>query len=364
MFFAAWCRPDQKHTVEVMALLRRDGAVQLATENAVLAAWSPACLVREGPRANAFAASDRAGACLPGHPNARLDREKLLVTAGPLPQYPVYYAVTEGGGRLIASSQLGPLASLFPSASIDARRLAMLIAYGTETDTDRTVYAGILRLRPCETIVAERDGLRITRDFPRLAGAYRKGNPQDLAVELRDRLEGAVARATSGADRIAVLVSGGLDSSGVLALASAVCREVPGKTLDAISVQYAGPGDDRPYFTELTTALGLAPIRLRPQDAAPWFGQSLCMDAQPGNLASTCLFLLQGAKAVEREADVVLTGVSGDKISGGLFPFAGFTQLARRGRLLSAVNGALRLRLPWQMDPLLRARYVLSPLIP
>jgi asparagine synthetase B (glutamine-hydrolysing) len=364
MFFAFWCSPSRPLADVVSARVDRPGAVRVGGSNAGIAAWPPARLVQHGRIVTAHAAFDPSGGSLPGHPSAQLDERTLTIAAGPLPQYPLYYTITAGRDHIVACSQLEPLARLFPDAPLDAHRLVSLIAYGDDTDSSATVYAGIRRMRPGETIVAEGNLVRVVRDFPRIGLRYRTGKVQDLAAELRYRLGAAVERATRGAKRVAVFASGGLDSSGVLALAAAQCRGLPAKAVDAISVQYAGPGDDRPYFAELTVSLGIDPLLLRPQEAAPWFRRSLCMDGQPGNLASTCLFLLQGARAVERGADVVLTGVGGDSICGGLLPFSPFANWTREGRVLAAINGALRLRIPWPMGPWLRMRYALSPLVP
>jgi asparagine synthase (glutamine-hydrolysing) len=367
VFFAVWWRGERRLpslASRVEALLQRSGRVLVEEANAAVAAWPPGRIKRAGGLTIASAASTRSGGSLPGHPSVRLEGHVLVIAAGPLPQYPAYYAVAEDGSYLLACSQLGQLVTLLPTAPLNAQRLVSLIAYGFDTDTDATPYVGIRRLRPSETIVGDRDGLRVSREFPRIAGRYRVGNPKDLAVELRQRLDAAVKRAIGDADRVAVFVSGGLDSSGVLALAAADCRGAPDKELDAISIEFAGPGDDRPHFAQLVSLLGLAPVRLRPQDAAPLFRQSMCADAQPNTVAAAPLDLLQCVTAIERRADVVMTGVYGDVICGGLHPFVGFTQQARRGHFLTAVNGALRLPLPWHVGPLLRLRYALSPLIP
>ena len=365
MFFACWWRRGQPLSpslaAQITALSRGPGVVCAHGENTSLAARRPAWIAWEGPTATAHAVSPRSGA---RHPLVRLEDNVLTIAAGSLPEYPLYYAVAGDGSHLLACSQMTPLAGLFPTAALDAQRLVSLMAYGLDTDTDRTVYAGIRRLRPCEKIVARGDELRVKRDFPCVAGKYRKGNPEDLAAELRQRLEASVERAMAGAERVAVFVSGGLDSSGVLALAASRCRQNSSRTLDAISVQYAGPGDDRPHFVELTTALGLTPVQLRPQDAAPWFRQSLCMDAQPSTLSSTVLFLAQATIAVDRGIEAVLTGAGGDSVCGGLLPFARFAQFARQAHVWAALSGAMRLQLPWRVDPLERARYVLSPLVP
>lgn len=366
MFLGVWWspgRPPSQHlAARVRAALEEPGAIRVEGPSTALAAWPPALLSRtEDGTATVHAASRTTNESLSGHPRVRLEQGSITVSAAPLPQYPVYYARGPSDEYLLICSRLEPLASLFPHAPLDAERLVSLMAWGVDLDTDATVFAGIRRLRSCETILATPDGVRLTRAFPHLAKTYRRGRVADLATEMRYRLDAAVERAIGDSRRVAVFVSGGLDSSGVLALAAARCRGASARELNAISIQCASPGDDRPYFNELMAALELTPIRLSAGEAGRWFRPSLCADAQPMVLSSTCLSMLLCATATDVNAEVVLSGVSGDTICGPV----SFAHLAKRGHLFAAMNAALRVRVPWPMSPLRRLReLVFSPLLP
>jgi asparagine synthase (glutamine-hydrolysing) len=242
-------------------------------------------------------------------------------------------------------------------------RRVVSIATGTlDADRGATVYAGIRRLLPCEVLSASPRGLRTERYLPRIGRRYRRGRVEDFAVELRDHLDAAVARAIGASRNVAVLASGGLDSSGLLALAAARLRGESPQALRAISLQSKGPGDDRPYFAQLVKALGVSPVHLFASDAGKWFRQSLCADGQPCAGLSTCLDLLFYATAANLGVDVTLCGSAGDSICGGPLPFA---QLARRGHVLAALNAALRVRVPWSITPWARVRSLLvRPFVP
>jgi asparagine synthase (glutamine-hydrolysing) len=249
----------------------------------------------------------------------------------------------------------------FPALALSARRLVSLAMWKQDVDPGATAYADIRRLRPCERIVAGPGGVRVERTAPRVGSEYRRGRPEDFAVELRERLDAAVGRCMSDAKRVAVFVSGGLDSSGVLALAAARCRGANDRELQALSFRFQGPGDDRPYLDALVDALGLVPLRLPVRDAAPWFWQSRCVDGQPGLLCTASLMMLLCAKAAKM--DVALTGVGGDLICGGPQPIP-FFQLVRRGHPAKAVTEALRFRVPWRSTPWSRVRqFVVGPLV-
>jgi hypothetical protein len=334
--------------------------------SATLAVWSPAHLERRGNAATAWAVSGGGGRPPPGHPSVRLEGETLILAAPPLPQYPLYYVRAQDDRYLLVSSHLGPLASLLPETPLNAQRIACILRWWAGlVDPDRggTVYTGIRRLLPSELLTAGPDGVHVERSLPRIGRSYRQGRVEDLAAELRDRLDAAVGRAIGSSARVAVLVSGGLDSSGILALAAARCRGATPRELSAISLQFKGPGDDRPYFAHLVEALGVTPVRLSASDAGKWFRQSLCADKQPScGRSGTYLEMLFYATVASLRADVALCGSAGDGICGGPLPFA---QLARRGHIIAALNGALRIRVPWPMTWSGRVRtLVLRPLLP
>jgi len=321
----------------------------------------PACLKREGSTAIAWAAANGAEAPPPGHPTVRLENDTLTVAAGPFPQYALYYSRSKDGDFVLVSSSLERLARLRPEGALRAQRLLSYILWtAADPEADATVYAEILRLRPCQTLVLGPD-VRSRRDVPRLGVTYRKAKPEDLAVELREHLDAAVARAITPARSVGVLASGGLDSSGVLATAAAQCSRTT-KALTALAVRFSGPGDDRPYLDELSSALNLIPVSLSAEDVGRWFLRSLCVDGQPAAVSTMSFDLALCSACTDRRLDVVLTGGSGDVICGGPIAFA---QLARRGHVVSALHRAVKMRVPWPTTAWGRMRsFVLSPLLP
>jgi asparagine synthetase B (glutamine-hydrolysing) len=369
MIFAVWWRPGRTAPEPLASRVQKvlDAADDRRSNGAStwVATWKPAHLEQEAEGSAVRAVVTSNGRVLRGHPSIRLEGEGLRLIAGPLPDYPAYYVRGPEDEYMVICSRLAPLARLFPRATLNAQRLVYIIRSSSpvsDPDPGSTVYSGLRRLRPCETLVATATGLRMERHLPPSAATYRHRTPEDLARELREQLDAAVGRAIGAAKRVAVFVSGGLDSSGVLALAAARSRGATPKELTALSAQFAAPGDDRPYFRELMDALGLEPVGRSARDAGKWFRHSLCSDGQPGPVSSTCLFMMLSAAAIECGADVALHGGLGDNILSGMVPFA---QLARRGRPVAAIAAALRARVPWPTTPWGRVRsLVLSPLLP
>jgi len=296
------------------------------------------------------------------HPRVEFGRHGTLsIEAGTFPQYPFYFTSMLDNRCLLACSRLAPLSDILQHAPIDAVRMIGVMSWPSDGDSDLTIYSGIKRLRPCERLIASRQGMCIQREFPRIGGSYRRGKPADLANELRCRLETSIERAIENTTRVGVFVSGGLDSSGVLALASRRPR-ISQHSIRAFSIICKTPGDDRPFFEEMIRSTGVGAERLFARDAGYWLRSSMCIDAQPAPPSSTCMSILLASAAARWNADVVLTGAGGDRVCGGVLPYA---QLARRGHVLRAACGALRVRTPWPMDSYRRLKsMVVSPLLP
>src|SRR5438477_489510 len=79
----------------------------------------------------------------------------------------------------------------------------------------------------------------------------RDGTPDELAEEVRTALRRAVSRSLEGTRRVAIQVGGGLDSSTILALAVAAARGAGHPEIEAITLSFASPGDDRPHLKQL-----------------------------------------------------------------------------------------------------------------
>jgi asparagine synthase (glutamine-hydrolysing) len=311
----------------------------------------------------AVAPDDTDDADDPCGPLIRLDERGLTCTVGPFPQYALYYYRAPDDSFFACSSSLELLVETFSSGRLNVERLANLLVWGTPfSDPAATPFREVRRVLPGEWIEVGPGGLRIERRIPRVGSSYIRASTQDLAQALREHLDQAVERAIGRARHVAVMAGGGLDSSGVLAVAVARCRGASRRELAALALDYAAPGDDRPYLAELSRALGLVPLRLKPSGAGPYFVRSLCLDAQPSMLATVPLSIQVQEAARNVGADVALSGVSGDTMLGGL-PYA-FALLAARGHPLRALAGALRVRLPWPTRPVRRVRdLVLSPVL-
>lgn len=166
------------------------------------------------------------------------------------------------------------------------------------------------------------------------------GSPEEARRALRARLEDSIRRAIGGARRVAVLCSGGLDSSAVLALAKDV-GDASGVSVFAVTLDYAADGDDRPYLDALVRALGVEAKRIEPEDGeahVPWDG----VDAAPLGWPTAAFEIAMLAVAKAEGAEIVLTGGGGDELWGGN-PRA-LARLLGRGEIGRALGAARALR--------------------
>jgi asparagine synthase (glutamine-hydrolysing) len=119
-----------------------------------------------------------------------------------------------------------------------------------------TLFAGVRRLDPGTSLVLGEHGVRAERYWtPRYAEPL-QASREELAALAREALERSVARRLDSAGVTGVLMSGGLDSGSVAALAA---RQAPGRVraYSAVFPEHASV-DESELIDELRRALGLA----------------------------------------------------------------------------------------------------------
>jgi asparagine synthase (glutamine-hydrolysing) len=278
---------------------------------------------------------------------------------------PVYVRVEPR--RVVASTSLRALlATLRDKPGLDWEYLADRMTLSTRfaftlpERTSRTAYLGIERV-PMFEAWAVRPGQEPERSstFRELRDDEARGTADDHVALVRDAFRGAVGRCTRDARRVAVMVSGGVDSSAVLATARAVTDDEA--EILPFSWDYAtSHGDDRPYLRALAEHLGMKPIRVAPREASAGVLDSMVLDGMPGCTAPAALSLALLRRTREASADVVLEGSAGDAMMDGDPRILG--DLARRGHPVRAIRAALSLRGPLAIGRIRRLRdYVLVP---
>jgi asparagine synthase (glutamine-hydrolysing) len=269
---------------------------------------------------------------------AVLPPDRLLLSRGRFGGRPLYHALVPGPGACLASSRLAPLAAAVRARTPDVEWLSAYVADLPLADQSRTPYQGVSRVPSSTTLLIGHEGIRQRTRMPFDARPRRSAPVETLAAELREVILRSVARAVGDSPEVAVLVSGGLDSSGVLAAAIRVARE-RGQRVRVFTLDFAGIGDDRPHLAALCSMYGIEPVKMRPRDCGTTLRETLLIDDLPvENPVGPSMARVLRAHGVSR----VLTGEGGDDVFGGDERI--FLDRALRGHPLDAVVRAAHLQ--------------------
>ncbi|WP_172122479.1 MULTISPECIES: asparagine synthase-related protein [unclassified Devosia] len=246
---------------------------------------------------------------------------------------PLFYAQS-GGGFSFGSD---PGALICDDDGVNEHRVASFIA-GFVDDPAATALSQVRRLLPGHWLQLK-DGELVTRRYWRAQAAPDAGLSPPEAV--RDLLQQAVRARLRGAPAMGAMLSGGLDSSSVVATAA---RLRPGVSLRTLSFDYPATPElsERRYVDAVLAAYPLQPSFVPFDDLAPLQGvsQLALRDADllfaPGS--GKMLRLFKTAK--ELGATVLLDGHGGDEvISHGYGRLAELAQAGRWGALYGELRG-------------------------
>lgn len=168
------------------------------------------------------------------------DGERLFCARDRFGVKPFYYSVI--GSELVFASEIkAMLAHPKMSADVDKFGLWELLYLSPNFVSGRSVFKNIVELEGAECLIFDKNGLRKRKYWQIEAIPYFKD--RDYAIEKTGFLvSDAIKRQLVSDVPLCVLLSGGLDSSVVSAIASEEYR-ADGKTLDTYSFEYEGNKD-------------------------------------------------------------------------------------------------------------------------
>jgi asparagine synthase (glutamine-hydrolysing) len=287
-------------------------------------------------------------------------RGELVCARDFLGKRPLYYHRGPGAFRWASEPQAvlaDPAIPRKPNVGMIGEHLA-----GAAHSTRETLFEGLLRLPPAHLLTVSRDGgVRVERywswDPDR---TVRHADDRGYAEEFRELFTAAVAARLQSPHPVAAELSGGLDSSAVVAVAAAA------GPLDVYSLVFPGSdSDETEHIRAVAAHVGVTPFEAEPQPA----GAALYEDQvrryldlpEPPNMAMHRV-LYDVARA--RGTRVVLTGKGGDEWFTGS-PLAYADRL--RALQLRGLRGAVAAqRSRWPARSALRqlARDGVLPLMP
>ena len=271
---------------------------------------------------------------------------RLLCARDALGVKPFYYAEAPRGFVFASELQV-----LFAGADLSRAPnegfLAELLADDV-VSRDETPFRGIRRLPPAHLISVEGTAIAVRRYWtPRPPPAARPASEDEHAEAFLDLLREAVRCRMAGRDDVGVLLSGGLDSSSIVALASEVRGQAGGAPVHAYSLVFPGRSCDESAFIDHVVRDGA--IQATRVTAARCNGELLfddawrylgCGDAPNGGPMLAPLL----AAAQADGCGVVLTGDGGDEwLTGSFFRYADLLSAGRIGQFVRDVRRAPRL---------------------
>ncbi len=267
---------------------------------------------------------------------------------------PFYYA--QLGELLLFSNTLNCI-RMHPRVSNELNDAAIgdFLLFGLNYDNATTSFRDIQRLPPAHTLTALPRGLQIKRYWtPPTDGRIRYAKPQEYVENFQSILEAAVSDRLPP-DRAGILLSGGLDSSSI----AAVAKEVYGKNSKAAELRgytyiYRSliPDEEEEYAREVATFLRL-PIKFIALDKAQLFERWDDLEVNGPEPVEDPFFagISDAHRDISADGRVLLSGEGGDDLMDfQMWPYVRDLRLRGEWRqLLTDVANYLWVRpFPWR----------------
>lgn len=251
-------------------------------------------------------------------------QQQLLLARDHMGVKPLFYA-QRGSSILFGSELKALLAHPLVKAEVDASGLAEILTFVRIPDSG--IYHDVHALRPGHMAICREQGMRISRYWS-LHSAPHTDDLDTTAEYIHSLLADTVKRQLIADVPVVTMLSGGLDSSGLTALAACEFKQ-EGKTLHTYSIDFV---DSSMHFhaTPLHVSLD-APWVKRVSEHIGSQHHTVTMDASTmaenllvplfahdfptaGQMTSSLYLLF---KAMKQEATVTLSGESADEVFGG-----------------------------------------------
>jgi len=248
-------------------------------------------------------------------------KQQLLLARDRLGIKPLYYAQVDDA--LVFGSEPKALLA-YPGLTAEVGRdgIAELMVVPRARTPGHGVFAGISEVKPGHLILADHAGFRQAR-YWKLVAAPHEAGPAATAAHVRDLLEDIVGRQVISDVPVGTLLSGGIDSSAITAMAvPAFASEL---TSFSVSVPTGRPGTDlwrpspdEPYAKLVAEWLGLKHVvtEVTADDLVDNLDRGLVARDLPGwGDLDTSMYLL--FRAARERCTVVLSGESAEEVFGG-----------------------------------------------
>jgi len=242
-------------------------------------------------------------------------RRRLFLARDRLGKKPLYY--WRGGGALVFASEIKALlCHPGPGRAVDWPALHHYLAYGY-TPAGRSAFAGIMKLPPGHTATLDGDTFTARRywSLPAAASPIRLA-PAELAQRLRDEIREAVRLRLESDVPLGAFLSGGVDSSVVVAS----MREVTSGRLTTFSIGFgaaAASHDELPYARQVAERFGTEHHEEILEPKAAELAPLIVRSFDEPFADSSAIATYAVAAATARHVKVALSGIGGDETFAG-----------------------------------------------
>lgn len=300
--------------------------------------WGPACVERlngifafavwDGKRQHVFMARDRLGV------------------------KPLFYSSVRDG-IIFGSEPKALLTHPEVEPVVHADGLAEIFIIGPARTPGHGIYASIRELRPGHTLIHDRNGTKI-RAFWKLESIAHEEDTEQTALRVRELLQDTLERQLASDVPVCSLLSGGLDSSALSALAVNYYTRTGQGQLDTFSVDYVDndkhfkehsfqPGADGPWIKRMAEELGTRHrwIEFDTPEVVDALNAATEARDLPGMTdVDSSLYLF--CREIKKHATVAISGEAADEVFGG-YPWFHRDEMLNSGTF------------PWAVAPKLRA---------
>jgi len=259
-------------------------------------------------------------------------RDEVFLARDRFGKKPLYFSI-EPAGVAFASTLDSLLRLAHRSPSLDAQAISeyLVLQYMPSRSTP---WSGIEKLEPGTWLKWNRDEVeRRVYWSPPLPSEGTDLRREDAAIELRQRIREAVDVRLESEVPLGVFLSGGLDSSVVVAAMSEL-----GLRPRTFSVGFEQSNlDERPFARSVATRFNTEHLELVPEtDVLDLFSVMVSKYDEPF-ADSSALATLAVAQAAKEHVTVVLTGDGGDELFGGYDRYRAFALATAGHRLCGAL---------------------------
>ncbi len=254
---------------------------------------------------------------------------RLFLARDRLGVKPLYYAQTSGG-IVFASEVRALLATGLVDRALDARAVDEYLAFGSLREP-RTIVRGVAMLPAGSTADLHEGELRVRSYWAPPLRIDREVSRPRAVEECRELLAEAVRLRLVSDVPVGVFLSGGMDSSAIVALAARSSEaRVHSFTVTFDEAAY----DESGFATDIAKRFGVdhQAVHVSSDHALEHIDDALAALDQPSADGTNTYFVAKAAR--EAGLTVALSGIGGDEIFAGYPAFRRFARLTEYGRWL------------------------------